>query len=221
MSGLTTSTAYRLLATLEATGYITREHRSRSYIVGDELVRISARVMNSFSLAKVARPVMEQLVELTSETVTLHIPNGHLRTCVATVEGKHTIRRIIEVGETMPLSVGPSGKIILAFYEPEERAAILADSNDPDLDLKKLERQIQAIHRDGYLRAVADRTPGVASMSIPVMGPNGILASMTVSGPSNRWTMEAMAGVAPEVVALVADLSRSLGAPPASAGSRA
>ena len=67
------------------------------------------------------------------------------------------------------------------------------------------------IRRNGYAASIGDRTRGVGGLSIPVFGPSGVEASVTISGPSQRWDMKAMHRAATVVVPLVAGISERLG----------
>lgn len=210
-SGLTTSTTHRLMRSLEASGLVTRADRGRGYVVGGDLVAMSARVMHDVSLVALARTAMDELGRLTEETVALHLRVGSNRTCIASVEGVHPVRRVIDLGQTLPVYKGPTGKVILAHLPEPERLEVMHRAAQDGEDLERIERQLAGIRRDGYMASVGDRTPGVGGLSVPIFGAQGVLASLTISGPGERWTEEAMRVIAPTVVERAGELSRSLG----------
>lgn len=214
-SGLTMSTTHRLMRTLEAEGFLSREPGGRSYVVGSELIVLSARVIHGLGVRDVVHPVMQQLVDLTGETVSLHVRAGERRTCIDTVEGIHPIRRVIAVGETLPLYAGPSGKVMLAHVDAEDAEAILAQAAQAGQDVERIRGQLASIREVGYMGAIADRTPGVGGFSVPLFGPAGVMASMTTSGPDDRWSLAAMGAVAATVVSHAETISRRLGGVPA------
>lgn len=210
-SGLTTSTAHRLMRALEACGLVTRADGGRRYVVGSDLVAMSARVMHDVSLVALARTAMDELGRLTEETVALHLRVGWERTCVASVQGVHPVRRVIDLGQTLPLYKGPTGKVILAHLDDPDRLDVMRRAALDGEDLERIERQLAGIRRDGYMASIGDRTPGVGGLSVPIFGAEGVLASLTISGPGERWTEQAMKAVAPTVVERAGELSRSLG----------
>jgi DNA-binding IclR family transcriptional regulator len=211
-TGLNESGAYRLLRTLEAQGFVSRQSRERRYGTGPRLVALAATVMQNLSLRAVGRPHLESLRDLTSETVSLHVRVGQHRVCVDSVEGIHAIRRVIAVGETVPMYAGPTGKVMLAFVPAPERAAILAWAGSSGQDVTRIREMVDAAGRDGYLIDVGDRTPGVAALSVPVFAGDGSMGAITISGPENRWTPETMRGFVNDAREAAKTMSTSLGA---------
>lgn len=210
-SGLSTSTAYRLMRTLESYGFVARVPGGRSYVVGDELVAMSARVLHGIDLLQIAHPLMEELVGITGETASLHLRTDWRRTCVDTIEGVHPIRRVIEVGETLPLYAGSTGKSILAFLDEREQERVLARASDDGVDVEVVRNQLAETRRRGYMMAIGDRTPNVGGFAAPIFGAEGVRAALTISGPGDRWNKEAMRAAAPEIVVRAREISRRLG----------
>jgi DNA-binding IclR family transcriptional regulator len=202
---------YRLLLELEAHSYVARVSERGGYVVGSGLIELAAMVMRKIDLRKSARPIMEQIGAETGETVSLHVRQDRSRVCVETVASKHAVRRVIQIGETFPLYAGPSGKAILAFMEPEEVDLILVQAQQAGQDADRIRDDLNALHANGYIASVGDRTPGVGGLSVPVFKADGIGAALTVSGPSSRWTQDAMDASAELVVRMCSALSASLG----------
>ncbi|ORA26288.1 IclR family transcriptional regulator [Mycobacterium aquaticum] len=207
--GLERSAVYRLLRELESSSFVTREPASGRYAIGSGLIALSARVVRRIDLRGMARPFMEQLGQATGETISLHVRQGRTRICIETVPGRHTVSRVVEIGETLPLEVGPSGKVILAFIEPAEMASIVEaqHNEDPAVMYDVLER----IRQDGYFAIVGDRSPGVGGLSAPFFNADGIVGALTISGPASRWNHEAQIAVAPEILTASIELSKTLG----------
>ena len=86
------------------------------------------------------------------------------------------------VGASLPLTLGSAGQIFLAWASDADRERIVATADDPD----RLDQQLATARRRGWADSVAERAPGVASVSAPVFGPLGtLLAVASVSGPVN------------------------------------
>jgi DNA-binding IclR family transcriptional regulator len=207
--GLERSAVYRLLRELESSSFVTREADTGRYAIGSGLVALSARVVRRIDLRGMARPIMEELGQATGETISLHVRQGHSRICVETVAGRHTVSRVVEIGETLPLEVGPSGKTILAFIEPAEMAAIV-EAQDYE-DRASMYEVLEQIRKDGYFAIIGDRLPGVGGLSAPFFNADGIVGALTISGPSSRWNHEAQIAAAPQIVAASVELSKALG----------
>jgi DNA-binding IclR family transcriptional regulator len=67
---------------------------------------------------------------------------------------------------------------------------------------------------NGWVESVAERAPGVASVSAPVYGPGGrVVAAVSVSGPTDRLTPSPGARYGKEVVAAAQQISARLSRP--------
>ncbi|MEU6701901.1 IclR family transcriptional regulator [Pseudonocardia sp. NPDC046786] len=205
---------YRLLLELEAHSYLSRLPGNSGYVAGNALIALAAAVMRKVDLRSSARPVMEHITEQTGETVSLHVRSGRERVCVETTLGKHVDRRVIQIGERLPLYAGPSGKAILAFMEPQEVDVVIAEAAAAGSDAQALRTTLASIQERGFVASVGDRSPGVGGLSAPVFQADGIVAALTVSGPSTRWDQQVMEQWAPLVIETCQALSRAIGYTP-------
>ena len=115
-----------------------------------------------FTLPQLAAPAMEALRDETGESVQLYVRRGGKRLCVASLESPHGLRTIVSVGALLPLEVGSAGKVL---------------------------RDDEGVRRRGWAESVEERERGVASVSAPVVGPDGaVVAAVSVSGPVDRTT---------------------------------
>jgi DNA-binding IclR family transcriptional regulator len=118
--------------------------------------------LDAVALPELARPALEALSHATGESVQLFVRRGDRRLCVAALESPNELRTIVPVGAFLPLDRGSAGKVL------SEGAAVL---------------------RRGWAESVAEREPGVASVSAPVVDGEGrVRAAVSVSGPIQRTT---------------------------------
>jgi len=155
-SGLPRPTAYRLLVALEAHRLVARDG-SGAFRLGPRLTELAVRAGPALDLAALAGPVLAELHEATGESVQLYVRSGDRRLCVAARDAGTGLRDSVPVGALLPLDAGSGGKVLLAWSAdaaglPPDRAAELA-----------------AVRRRGWAASVAEREPGVASVSAPVM----------------------------------------------------
>src|SRR5687768_8322593 len=73
-TGLSTSTAHRVLASLCTHGMVTKA--GPNYTLGPRILQLAAAARDTGSLTAVARPVMTRLRDATGETVGLHVIKG-------------------------------------------------------------------------------------------------------------------------------------------------
>ncbi|KLU61144.1 HTH-type transcriptional regulator KipR [Peptococcaceae bacterium CEB3] len=70
-------------------------------------------------LGKVSRPVMQNLADLSGESVILTIRDGMSGVAIEIVEGTQAITWKTSLGNNLPLHCGASKKVLLAFQSPE------------------------------------------------------------------------------------------------------
>lgn len=187
-TGIDKSTASRLLGLLVERGFVSRDEDSRRYGVGPAMFGLAAAVSARMDIRTVASAHLAALRAAARETVSLHLRAGRRRVCVDGAESDQPVRRVVPVGESLPLYLGPSGKIMLAYLEPRERALVLADARAAGADVAAIRHQISEFAAAGYAITAGDRTPGVRAISAPIFGARGVIASITVAGPSDRFS---------------------------------
>src|SRR5436190_24054728 len=69
-SGMPASSVHRLLKILEKTGFVERG-AGQTYRPGRELHRIASQLVSRFDLARSARPLLQDLVDMFQQTVVL------------------------------------------------------------------------------------------------------------------------------------------------------
>src|SRR5699024_3609534 len=101
-------TAYRLLTTLEAAGFLDKaklsEHDSR-YRLGLKLLELGSLVSERLELREVARPYMEKLVNVINEDVHLVIVNKNKSVYIKNVDISSTLSHYTSIGRCLPLYI--------------------------------------------------------------------------------------------------------------------
>jgi DNA-binding IclR family transcriptional regulator len=208
-AGLDKSTTARLLAVLEGRNLLRRDPETRKYSAGPRLIWLGVLASDRSDLRRAAEPLLGELRDRTGETVSLHIRVGDDRVCVAGVESRHELRRVLTLGEPVPLWLGPSGRAMLAFLREPDREAVLARCGAADLDT--LRAELAEIRADGFVDSDGGRTPGVGALSVPIAGTRGIEASLTTAGPSERWDRAARSAAREQVLRCAHEISLGLG----------
>lgn len=196
------STVHRLLATLESKGFMVRDTVTERYRLGLRVWELSAQLSTSDEPSAVCLPEMERLRDTLGETISLYLRDGYERIRIQAVQSNQAIRRVAPVGVRLPLYVGASSKVLIAFSEPAEQAEIMASlAWPPSIDQDGFRAQLDEIYRMGYAISVEEREPGAAAVSAPVFGRSGkCVAALSVSGPSSRLTRSRLHGHAPEIL---------------------
>jgi IclR family transcriptional regulator, KDG regulon repressor len=199
---LNKSTVHRLLASLEGKGFLIRDRVSEKYRLGFRLWELSANLKRDDDPAILFLPEMEELRDQLGETISLYVRDGRERVRVQAVESKHTIRRVAPVGVRLPLSVGASSKVLVAFSPPDVQEFVLKDPNWPESVIKEVYlEQLGQIRDQGFATSIEERETGTSAVSAPISNRSGeYVAALTVSGPVSRLTMEKMVEFAPRIM---------------------
>jgi len=196
------STVHRLLATLEEKGFVVRDDATDKYRLGLRILELSAHFARSDDPTIVLIGEMETLRDQLGETVSLYIRDGLERVRIQAVQSRQAIRRVAQVGVRLPLSVGASSKVLLAFADSATRASLLGDPAWPaGLMGVSYSKQLDEVVAAGYATSFEEREPGAAAIAAPIFGRSGrLFAALAVSGPSNRLTPDVMHERAPAII---------------------
>lgn len=211
------STVSRLLAPLENYGYVVVNPKTRRYQLGISFLHLAGVMYRRLDPGLVALPVMRRLRDASGETVTLQIRMGNIRVCIQQVPSPHDIRRVVELGQPLPLTVGSSGKILLAFLPDDELHALLEGLphvryTKETPSRSKFREDLLKVRLLGYATSWHERVDGVSGIAAPVQNYLGeLVASLAISGPSWRWTLDRMLDFTPQLLVGASELSAMLG----------
>ncbi|MNW49516.1 Transcriptional regulator KdgR [compost metagenome] len=186
--GLHKSTVHRLLTTLEEQGFVTRDQATEKYRLGLKIWELSAHLSQNDDPATLLLPLMERLRDRLGETVSLYLRNGTDRLRIQAVQSNQAIRRVAPIGARLPLYVGASSKVLVAYADDSVIQSLLEGPDWPTaIDKTAYVAQLQEIRRIGYATSYEEREPGAAAVSAPIFGRSGkIAAALSVSGPVSR-----------------------------------
>lgn len=192
--GFSPATVQRLLQTLKEYGFVAQEERTRQYRLGNVYFRFLTALQNRFPITRQALPRMQDLMSLTQETVHLNVIDGKERVCIEHVESEQHLKAGMPVGHRSPLYAGASSKCLLAFSPPEfveeylRQVEPIALTENTLTTRSMLHAEIERIQRQGYAQSLGERTPGLGSLSAPVLGHQGVvLAALSLAIPEIRY----------------------------------
>ena len=212
------STAFRLLGALEARGMVEQAGERGKYRLGFGIVRLAGAVTGRIDITQQGRPVCERLAEEIGETVNIAVMQKHYAINLYQVRGPGAVSAYNWVGQLTPLHATSSGKILLAHLPAKERAALLADAGlkkvtPHTLTAKaKLERNLAEARELGYAWTLEELEIGLHAMAAPVRNRDGeVIAALSASGPSYRFTEERMHELAPVLLKGAEEISHRMG----------
>jgi len=176
---LTRPTLYRLLRTLQRKQFLIASGDPQRFRLGPAVAQLSHVWTAGLDLGTAAEPMMRSLRDKTGETVALFVPEGAFRLCIAEVPSNQALSFRRGVGYRERLTVGASGKVILA-YMPAPLPKL-------DGDPKKYARDFALIRERGFAMSKDELIQGAVAVSAPFFdGTDRVAGSLSVFGPSAR-----------------------------------
>ena len=222
-TGLSTSTAHRVLASLCVHGLVVKV--GPNYALGPRILQLAAAARDTGNLTEVARPIMTRLRDATGETVGLHVLKGGGRFVIDQVESTQPLRRTYtEWGQSIPLYQGAPSRVLLAYADTQTMASVLAGpfegaTASTVVERDELIRQIESVRQKGYTFSFEERVAGIRSIAAPLWDYTGsVVAAMSVTGPAIRVTEDWMYRALPTILQAAGDISAELGFSPPGAG---
>jgi DNA-binding IclR family transcriptional regulator len=192
-TGMSKTTAYRMLRTLETKGFVVHDPTSERYQLGPATIPGAYLTMSYVGFVRSARPFLERLGEATGETVELAVGTGEGAVVVDEVATIHPFRLNRPTGRILSGMYNSSFRMYVAFLPQAEQLKILnspkgeggdAAPVDPEAMLERMATE----RRDGLACDMEELDRGVFAVSAPVMERDGSLkAVLTVVAPAERF----------------------------------
>lgn len=188
-TGLHQSTTSRLLGSLQRHGFVERDTARGPVRISAALVsQITSRSFRH-ALLDAARPVLENIGNITGETVTLSVPvAGTLVDNIAQVDAPHILATTNWVGRFIPPHCSSPGKVFLAYGVAELPSGPLVRFTPQTIvDRGVLEAELKVVRRRGFATLMDELEPGLRAVAVPVVdGHHEVIAAVAISGPSAR-----------------------------------
>jgi len=192
--GLSKSTAYKYIQTLEGSKFLVREKGGRFFTLGPRLIELAAVAQNPSNLVDVSHTVLLELVAQTNETALLTAIMGNQAVCLSKVESNHSLKMTYEIGAAEPLHAGASAQVLLAGLDDFTQKKILASTTLTRFtertitSPKQLSVRLKQINRDGFAVSRGELDEGTFAVAVPILlGSGHVLASLSLGGPIHRF----------------------------------
>jgi DNA-binding IclR family transcriptional regulator len=175
-TGLPRATAHRLAVALEGHRLVRRTQEG-AWAPGPALAELGR---SGTDLAELAGRHLIALRDASGESAQFYVRDGATRICVAAAERTSGLRDTVPVGARLPMTAGSAAHALLAFTSAEEVTRLLPSASFTA-------RTLLDVRRRGWAHSVAEREPGIASLSAPVRdGSGAVLGAVSISGPVER-----------------------------------
>lgn len=184
-TSLSLSTASRIMRELAVEELLDRAPDG-SYLLGPRVFGLVADAAMRGDQAVAVNRVLQDLRDLTGETVSLHVRRGDQRVCVASASSRHELRRVVPIGDSVGLVGTAPGDVFLAGSPETEREALVSAVLTGDARVAELDR-IRVTGERGYSVASVESL-GLTGIAVPVWSGDEIRATLALSGPTVRFS---------------------------------
>jgi IclR family acetate operon transcriptional repressor len=185
-TGLPKSTASRLVSALERQGLVQRDGERGSIRPGPVLVNFAWRSLPRSDLVELCGPALDRLAEATGETVNLAVPGTRGVEQLAQRDSRHFLGSTNWIGRIVPYHASAVGKVLLAHGAASVPRRLERLTATTITDPAALERALEESRSRGYATAVDELEPGLWAVAAPIHGASGVVAALSISGPTIR-----------------------------------
>ena len=217
-SGMPPSSAHRLLMTLQAARFVAFDEATSEWSVGVEAFRTGSSFLRRVRVTDAARDVMHGLVDQTGETANIAVPDGGEVVFVSQVETTQPIRAFFGPGTRAPMHSSGIGKALLAAMSRGDVERILQRTGLPEFTPRTLTSpqalfaDLDLIRARGWSLDDEERNPGMRCVGAAIFNVHGEpVAGVSISGPSARFSPDAIGEFGPVVRRAAAAITERMG----------
>ena len=197
-SGLSLSTVSRIMRDLAEDQLLDRLDDG-TYLLGSRMFRLVRAAREGGDGMLTVHRVLSDLRDRTGETASLNVRRDDMRVCIASADSRQELRRVVPVGDVIPMVGTATGDVLMAALTAAEQTSMIDRArHTPDSRPELLARLREAVER-GWSVQSDGLIAGVTGVAVPVLSGSEVVAALTVSGPSTRLTPDAVQKCLPDV----------------------
>jgi DNA-binding IclR family transcriptional regulator len=173
--GVPRPTAYRIVQTLIAEGYLTQDPYSGRLAIGQSVLGLSASVLDRSRLRLEALPHLQSLANLTGQRVNLGVLHRNRVLYLAGIEKPSLPTIYTRFGKSAPAHCCSLGKAILAHLtQPELEALLLAQplraaTPNSITEQSRFADELHTIRQQGYATDCEEHILGSFCVAVPIL----------------------------------------------------
>lgn len=217
--GIGRSTAFRIVYTLEATGFLRRMPETHRYQLGSRVLELGHSFLAGKDLVEVASPILQRLRDDTDTSTHLAVREGRDVVYVVRFQGNTSLISAMSVGSRLPAHASAPGRVLLTGLPLSEVVALYDGytfESYTDQTPTGIGGLVSLVEQDRGQPSVVSwgfYDPNVASIAAPILNSTRKMeAAISVSCPINTYKRtEFETRVRAKVEEAAADVSRGLG----------
>jgi IclR family KDG regulon transcriptional repressor len=191
--GYSPSVVQKILQALVAHDFVLQDPGSLAYQLGPAALQVGLSGLSKMEIRKVAKPYLQKLAEKSGETALLGVKTNDGVIYIEKSLSPNAIRMDPPIGAFRPFNCTAVGKCMLANKSDEEIEKLFNENffvkSTPNsiVDLKEIEKEIQAIRERGYALDREEYEEGAMCVGAPIKNfENTVIAAIAVAGPASR-----------------------------------
>lgn len=205
--GLSRSTVFRLLQTLQQMGFVCRDGDERHFKLGPAILSHGFEYLASLDMVEAAQPILQRLRDETGLSSHMALPDGREVVYVARYPARTTISSTVNIGTRFPIHATVMGRMLLIDHDDQRLRELFPDDSLPRFteqtpaNLPELQAVLAEDRVRGYAVSQSFFERGVSSIAAPVRDGEGcIVAAINITAVDAYIDMEAMHGGLKDVV---------------------
>jgi IclR family pca regulon transcriptional regulator len=193
-TGLNKSTAFRVVNTLDSSGYLERDPDTRQYRPGLKVLQLGFTAISSLEFRQLARPYLRKLSEATGESASLGVLDDLDIVYVDRIRRRQIIVGVVlGIGSRIPAHCASMGKVILAHLPDSELTQRLAQgplvpcTPNSKIDLPTIQAELSQVRQQGYAINDCELSPRLSGITMARSSPPSIPVVRCALYPTNGY----------------------------------
>lgn len=216
--GISRSSTFRLLYTLEQLGFVRRGTDQRKFFAGLQVMNLRASVIQT-DVSEAASEPMERLRSATGSSVHLSVLDGREVLYIRSLSGLRRVTTNIGVGTRLPAHATSMGRLLLGALSNAELRALYrnvrlaAHTAQTVTSVAKLGELLRADAERGYVMSEGYFDADIWSIAAPVHDHSGsVVAALSITLPANSIDKSQFRGpIKDQVRSVASGISAALG----------
>ncbi len=220
-AGLSKTTAFRILKTLEKHEIFKYDETTETYSLGLKLMELGGMVYSSLSLRKVAAHYLDSLAHSLKATILLGVIKDDHLLYIDKRESESILRVSSYIGLKRPPYYGMLGMTLVSHMTDEQKKKLLQlyppakITSRTVVDPRELMRRFEATKKSGYYVEKEEVIDGVLGVGVPIRDFSGnVVAALGACMPEFQVNEKITQRMIKELTAASTAISKELGAAP-------
>jgi IclR family pca regulon transcriptional regulator len=188
--GVSRTTPFRLLYTLQDVGYLDQDEHTKRYSLTPKVLELGFTYLHTLQLSDIAQPYLEKLRDETGASAHIGILDGREVVYIARASARGVPTINVTVGSRLPAHATAIGKLLLAF-EPAERLNELLVGTELNKYthytksmIFELQQELDKIKSQGYAVSNEEFENGICSVAAPIFNNHSkVIAAVNIATP--------------------------------------